>query len=79
MDITILWHILTVTANALGAIVWYMIIENRKDIHQLQKDMAELKFNYLDRFDDIKECLNKFELNIMQRITILETKICKDK
>lgn len=69
--------LLTTFANALALVVWNLLQKARKDIERIDKEIAILKYNYLDRFDDIKSVLQTFELNVMQRIAILETLINK--
>ena len=73
--ISVLLGLLGVSANALAAIVWGLLSKARKDIEQLKKEGAEIKFNYLDRFDELKDCIKSFELKVIEKITKLETTI----
>lgn len=61
----------------MAAVLWYLIVSTRKDVASLQKEVNLMKYNYLSRFDDIKDILKSFELNVIQRISILETLINK--
>jgi hypothetical protein len=69
--------LLAITGNALGGVLWWMFTKIRKDVDELQKEMATMKFNYLDRFADLKGIIQGFELKVIERITILETLINK--
>jgi len=75
MEITIGWG-LAFIANTLVAFLFWQWRTLVSDLKQVKREMAELQVNYLDRFDDLKDVIGKANLEIMQRIAILETKLC---
>lgn len=72
---------LTIVSGALAAVLWYKLVQTDKDLRSLEIEVKELtklinnvKFNYLDRFDDLKSHFSKLSLESMQKLTILETR-----
>ena len=65
-----------------AALGWYFIRTVKRidcleeQIRESQREHSRMKFNYLERFDELKDILSKANLEIMQRIAILETKLC---
>lgn len=68
-DITLL---LGLTSNALAAILWWWFLRVNKEIDNLKKQMMEIRLNYLDRFQDLKDHISKGNLEIIERLAKLE-------
>jgi hypothetical protein len=43
------------------------------ELRTVQQEISTVRLNYLDRFDDLKDIMNKHHLLITEKITILET------
>lgn len=71
--ITLVVGLFTLTANTLTAVLFYNFKRMDTRIGELEKDMDQIRLNYLDRFADLKDTIKSFELTITQRISILET------
>jgi len=79
---TIVFHAMTLLATAIGGILWYKLVQTDKDIKELfnnvaviKQEMGQLRLNYLDRFQDLKDHSSSLNLQLIQRIAILETKL----
>jgi len=77
------WTLLLIISNALAAVLWGKIKKLEKDVIQLQSDMYNLKFNYLDRFEALKAQIAQMDLRFTEKLvkltTLFETHIEKNK
>jgi hypothetical protein len=82
MELTNIFPILQIISTivsplltAIAILLWSKIKDMKTAIRDLSQDLDDVKYNYLDRFDDLKGVIAKMELNIIQRISILETRL----
>ena len=61
----LLWQKLTATDDRLQRAY--------NEVNKLWDTVDKIKYNYIDRFDEIKEAINKLELKVVEKISILET------
>lgn len=64
--------LLGLAANAFIAMLFWRLKRMDQDIELLKKELLVIRLNYLDRFDDIKDHLNKLHLETTEKISILE-------
>ena len=57
----------------------FLLWQDRKamqiEVGTIRKEMNSIRFNYLNRFDDMKEHISAMQLKIIERISILETRL----
>lgn len=76
MELLILGVVTTLlgfAANAFIAMLFWRLKRMDQDIELLKRELLEIRLNYLDRFDDIKDHQNKLHLETTQKISILES------
>ena len=61
--------------SGIGFLAWQKIKSLETDLRIAQKEISNIRFNYLNRFDDLKEHVSVVQLKIIERISILETRI----
>lgn len=69
IDISLMLSVLSTSLG--GFIVWWFTKVN-KELDSLGKQIIEIRLNYLDRFEDLKDHISKGNLEIIQRISKLE-------
>ena len=60
-------------ANAFIAMLFWRLKRMDQDIELLKRELMEIRLNYLDRFDDVKEHQYKLHLETREKISILES------
>lgn len=78
----ILPTIFSIGLTLLGFLFWQKIktMDERSRQHDRQIELLEaqldrIRTNYLNRFDDLKDHVTTVQLNIVERISILETRL----
>lgn len=64
--------VLAFTGNALAAIMFFFAKKAFSEIDKVKEEADELRYNYMNRFDDVKDAMNKIHLDIIQKIAKLE-------
>ena len=64
--------VLTITANGFVAILFWWFKKLERDVDAIKQQMMNIRLNYLDRFDDLKDHISKGNLEIIQRMSKLE-------
>ncbi len=64
--------VIAFTGNALAAVMFFWARKAFREIDKIKEETDEVRLNYLARFDDVKDVMNKNHLDIVQRITRLE-------
>lgn len=88
MDIITLLSIFSAVISPLLGAIWFLLWNKLKatddrlqraynEVNKIWETVDKIKYNYIDRFDDIKEAIGKLELKVVEKITILETLINK--
>lgn len=65
--------LLGLIANTLVMILFWRFKQMDQDIDQLKTEMTAIRLNYMNRFDDIKEHQNRLHLELIKKVSILET------
>ncbi len=65
--------LLGISANAFVALLFSRMKHIEADQANMRAELMEIRLNYLDRFDDVKEHQYKLHLEIKEKISILET------
>lgn len=68
----ILVNVLVFTANALSMILFWWFKKIEREVETIKEELNTVRLNYLSRFDEIKNLLNKGHLQIIERISRLE-------
>lgn len=71
--ITLLIALFTITANGFAGVLFWRIKEMDKQIQSLERELSAVRYNYLNRFDEIKGIMSTNHLQISEKIAILET------
>ena len=82
--LTIINTLLIPLAGAVAYLLWNKITSIEKEhsemaariweeLRTVKKEIDGIRFNYLNRFDDIKSIINTHHLHSMEKIAILET------
>lgn len=59
--------------------LWNNRIKALEEAHKaLRRDVDHIKYNYLDRFEDVKDHISNMQLLITERIVILEAKLMRN-
>jgi len=69
----VLTSCLGILANAFVALLFWRIKRMDQDIELMKRELIEIRLNYLDRFEDVKDHQNKLHLQTVEKISILET------
>ena len=78
MDLTqILFTVLILVLGAVGTFFWYIIKDLKKRIELLESEMKEVKTNYLNRFEGVKDHISTENKAIVQAINDLKIEIAK--
>jgi hypothetical protein len=64
-------------SNIIILLLFWRIKRMDADIELLKIQIADIRINYMDRFDDVKEHQYKLHLDIKEKFSILETLIHK--
>lgn len=64
--------VLSVLSTSLGGFIVWWFTKVNKELDNLRKQIMEIRLNYLDRFEDLKDHISKGNLEIIQRISKLE-------
>jgi len=75
--IGILISLLSATSSIIVGLLFWRIKRMDADIEILKRQIADIRINYMDRFDDVKDHTYKLHLDIKEKISILETLIHK--
>ena len=75
--IGILITLLGGASNVIILLLFWRIKRIDSDIELLKKQITDVRINYMDRFDDVKEHNYKLHLDIKEKFSILETLIHK--
>lgn len=73
--VEILWTLLLLVTNGLAVVLWNKIKRMESDMTKLEGELYGIKFNYLNRFDDLKQHLASLQLTLSERIGKLEVSI----
>jgi len=71
---TLLGLLWLVTNTALF-LLWQKLKEMERNIEHLEQELIAIRTNYRDRFDDVKQHVSTVQLKIIERISILETRL----
>jgi hypothetical protein len=79
---TIISILLSTTLSVIGFLLWQQVRDLQRQIDESKKnifinaaELDKIKLNYLNRFQDVKEHVSNNVLKIIERLTVLETKI----
>lgn len=72
MDSTILIVLFTLTADIAVLLLFFWMKTNNNRILEIEHQLGSIRMNYLDRFDDIKDVMNQYHLEVIQKIVKLE-------
>jgi hypothetical protein len=71
----ILTALLGISANAFIALLFWRLKRMDQDIEMFKRELMEIRLNYLDRFDDVKDHQNQLHLETVKKFGILEVLI----
>lgn len=72
---TVFTTVFGLTANGIAAILFWRIKRMDQDIESLKSEMAQVKMNYLNRFQDVKDHITELHLLLLEKISILDKSI----
>ena len=71
--IVILTSLFTLSANIAVGLLWFWMKRTEGRIQEIEHQLTSIRLNYLDRFDEVKNLINKNHLEIIQKIVKLDT------
>jgi len=74
----LLTTLLGLSANAFVALLFQRLKKIDEEHSEMRRELMEIRLNYLDRFDDVKQHQYKLHLETKEKISILEVLIKQD-
>lgn len=68
----ILTTVLGLGANGMAAVLFWRIKRMDSDIEMLKQDITQVRMNYLNRFQDVKDHNTTLHLQLLDKISILD-------
>lgn len=64
--------LLTVTANGFAAMLFWRMKRMDADIEKLKQEINDVRFNYITRFEDVKDHNTRLHLQLLEKFSILD-------
>lgn len=64
--------IFSFTANALSGVLFWWFKKLEREVDQVNMEIQNMRINYLDRFQDLKDHISRGNLEVIERISKLE-------